>query len=136
MAVQPRIAYDVQVIHDCIVRDTDVSRTYDTKAKKLVLYREKAKLLDGHPKLKAMIDAGFVSSLDPKRGKYVGRVGWLPTGLVITDQRIREMCRNMFRLFSSVRRKDGFELWPMPRTRKDVRVPHVLTQARGDQEET
>ena len=69
MAVQPRIAYDVQVIHDCIVRDTDVSRTYDTKAKKLALYREKAKLLDGQPKLKAMIDAGFVSSLDPKRGK-------------------------------------------------------------------
>ena len=44
MSVQPRIAYDVQVIHDCVVRDTDVCRTFETKSKKLSLYREKQKL--------------------------------------------------------------------------------------------
>lgn len=114
MSVQPRIAYGVQVIHDCIVRDTDVCRTFNTKSKKLSLYRKKQKLLNRHPEIKKMIDAGFVSSLDPKRGKFVGKVGWLPTELVITDQRIREMCRNMFTYSQPYIEKTGLSFGPCP----------------------
>jgi len=114
MSVQPRIAYDVQVIHDCIVRDTDIYRTFDTTSKKLSLYREKEKLLNRHPEIKKMISARFVRSLDPKRGKFVEKVGWLPAELVITDQRIREMCRNMFTYNKSLSEKAGISFGPCP----------------------
>jgi predicted metal-binding protein len=123
MSEQPRIAYGVQVIHDCIVRDTDICRTFDTKSKKLSLYREKQQLLDRHPEMRKMIDAGFVSSLDPKRGKFVGKVGWLPTELVITDQRIREMCRNMFTYPKFVREKAGVSFGPCPGSGKMSACP-------------
>jgi hypothetical protein len=96
MSEQPKVAYGVEVIHDCIVRDTDVYRKFKSKEKKLALYREKRKILNKHPEVKKMIDPKFVRSLDKGRGKYVNKVAWIPTELVITDQRIREMCRNLF----------------------------------------
>lgn len=114
MSPQPRVAYDVQVIHDCIVRDTDGYRNFKSKAKKLSLYREKQKLLDKHPEIKRMINAKFLSSLDARRGKYVGKVGWLPTELVITDQRIRELCRNMFTLPKPYAEKTGISFGLCP----------------------
>ena len=59
MAQQPRIAYDITVIHDCIVRDTDAYRQFNTKAKKLSLYRERQQQLDKHPHIKKIIDAAI-----------------------------------------------------------------------------
>lgn len=114
MSLQPRIAYDVQVIHDCIVRDTVIYRTFDTKAKKLSLYREKEKLLNKHPALKKMIDVKFLRSLDPKRGKPVEKVGWLPATLVITDERIRGMCRNLFTIPKEYVGKTGISYGSCP----------------------
>lgn len=107
MSPQPRIAYDITVIHDCIVRDTDTFRAFATKAKKRSLYRERQKLLDRHPEIKSMIDVAFVRSLDEKRGVYVAKVGWLPAEMVMTDERIREMCRNLFTLPAPYTEKTG-----------------------------
>ena len=53
MSTTPRVAYDVTVIHDCIVRDTEIFRNFKTKARKMSLYREKQKLLDRHPEVNA-----------------------------------------------------------------------------------
>jgi predicted metal-binding protein len=114
MSVQPRIAYDVQVIHDCIVQDTEIYRRFDTRSKKLSLYREKEQLLNRHPVLKKMIDVKFLRSLDPKRGGLVGKVGWLPAALVITDERIRGMCRNLFTLPKEYAEKTGIRYGSCP----------------------
>jgi len=114
MPAKPQVAYDVTVIHDCIVRDTDIYRTLKTKARKLSLYREKQKLLDRHPEIMQLIDAANVQSLDEKRGQYVAKVGWLPAGMVITDPRIREMCRNMFTLPRAYTEATGVSFGPCP----------------------
>ncbi len=98
MPSQPKVAYDIEVIHDCIVRDTETYRKFATNKKKLSLYGEKQKLLEYHPQIKKMIDIGFIRALDKKRGEYAAKVAWMPSALIITDQRIREMCRNMFLL--------------------------------------
>jgi len=114
MSSQPRIAYSIPVICDCIIRDTEVYRTYDSRTKKLARYHQKQKLLDSHPAIKKIIDVKFIRSLDNRRGKYVGRVGWMPAELIITDQRIREMCRNMFTLPKSYAEKTGIGFGPCP----------------------
>lgn len=98
MPAQPQVAYNVQVIHDCIVRDTEIYRKFAAKAKKLSLYRYKQRLLDSRPQIKEMINVDFVRSLDDTRGQYVRKVAWMPSALVVADPRIREMCRNMFML--------------------------------------
>ena len=51
MLEQPQIAYNIEIIHDCIVRDTEIYRKFKSKEKKLALYRKKKKLLDKHPEL-------------------------------------------------------------------------------------
>jgi predicted metal-binding protein len=107
MSPQPRIAFDITVIHDCIARDTDTFRTFSSAAKKRSLYRERQKLLDLHPDIKNMIDISFVRSLDEQRGVYAAKVGWLPAELVITDERIRGMCRNLFTLPAPYAEKTG-----------------------------
>jgi predicted metal-binding protein len=96
------------------VRDTAIYRKFKTKAKKRALYSKRKKLLDKHPEVKKMIDPKFVSSLDPERGKYLGKVNWMPTELVITDQRIREMCRNMFTYPEEYVKATGLRFGPCP----------------------
>jgi predicted metal-binding protein len=107
MRGQPQVTYNIQAIHDCIVRDTDISLQYNTKARKLSLYRKKQKLLDKHPEIKEIIDVNVMRSLDAKKGQFVGKIGWLPAELVIADPRIRELCRNMFTLAKSSPAKTG-----------------------------
>ncbi len=114
MSGQPQIAYGIEVIHDCIVKDTDLYRKFKSKVKKRALYRKKKKLLDKHPELKKMIDSKFVSSLNVERGKYVGKVNWMPPELIITDQRIREMCRNMFTYSKEYTKVTGLRFGPCP----------------------
>jgi predicted metal-binding protein len=107
MRSQPQVTYNIQAIHDCIVRDTESYLKYKIKTRKLSLYREKQKLLNSRPKIKEMIDVAFIRSLDDKRGQLVGKIGWLPAELVIADPRIRELCRNMFTLAKSSPAKTG-----------------------------
>jgi len=95
MKEQPQIAYNIEVIHDCIVHDTDVYKKYKAKTKKTALYRQKKKLLAKHPDVRKMIDLKFVKSLNKERGRYVGKVAWIPSELIITDQRIQGLCRNL-----------------------------------------
>jgi len=114
MGGEPQIAYGIEAIHDSIVTDTDIFRKYSSNSKKISLYREKKKILDKYPELKEIISAKFVSSLDKARGKFVGKVDWLPPQLVMTDQRIREMCRNMFTYSDDYVKKTGLRFGPCP----------------------
>jgi predicted metal-binding protein len=114
MPEQPQIAYGIETIHDCIVKDTAIYREFKAKSKKIALYRKTKKLLDKHPEVKKMIDQKFVSSLDPERGKCIGKADWMPTELVITDQRIREMCRNMFSYPEEYVKATGLRFGPCP----------------------
>ena len=114
MSEQPQVAYNIEVIHDCIVNDTDIYRKFKSKDKKLTLYRKRKKLLDKHPEVKTMIDPKFVSSLNPKRGTYVDKVAWMPPELIITDQRIREMCRNLFAYPKVYVKKTGLRFGSCP----------------------
>ena len=136
MAHQPRVAYDITVIHDCIVRDTDAYRQFNAKAKKLSLYRERQQRLDKHPEIKKIIDVTFVRSLDKKRGTYVAKVGWLPTELVMTDQRIREMCRNMFTLPKQYTEKTGISFGPCPGQGKLSAMSALFVHRAGDPRKT
>jgi hypothetical protein len=123
MSEQPQIAYDIEVIHDCIVKDTDIYGKYKSEKKKLALYRKKKKLLDKHPEVKRMIDPTFVSSLNLERGKYVSKVSWMPSELIITDQRIREMCRNLFTYPKVYVEKTGLRFGPCPGLEKMSACP-------------
>jgi len=131
MLEQPSVAYDIEVIHDCIVRDTDICRKFDSKQTKLELYRKKKKKLDKYPEIKKMIDSEFVSSLDEERGKYVGKVSWLPSQLVITDQRIREMCRNMFTYSEPIAKATGLKFGPCPGLEKLSGCPMFSPKPEG-----
>lgn len=113
MSQLPRIAYDIQVIHDCIVKDTEVYQSFN-KASKLSLYQEKKQLLEKHPDLSQMINTSYVHSLDPERGKLVERVAWIPAKLIIVDERIRSMCQNLFLLPREYAEKTGVNFGPCP----------------------
>lgn len=114
MAEQPQVAYSVEVIHDCIVRDTPLYKKFRAQEKKRVLYRKKKKLLEACRPVASMIDPGFVRSLDPERGRFLGKVGWMPSELIIVDQRIREMCRNLFFYPGEYVKKTGVRFGPCP----------------------
>ena len=114
MAEQPKVAYSVEVIHDCIVRDTPLYNKFRSQEKKRVLYRKKKKLLEECQPVVSMIDSGFVRSLDPERGRFLGKVGWMPSELIIVDQRIREMCRNLFFYPDELVKKTGLRFGPCP----------------------
>ena len=114
MSEQPKAAYDIEVIHDCIVRDTDLYRRFKSKEKKRALYREKKKLLKQHPALLKMIDPQFVKGLDVERGRNLAKVDWMPSALIISDQRIREMCRQMFMYPEIYKKQTGLNFGPCP----------------------
>lgn len=114
MPAQPQVAYNIEVIHDCIVRDTETYRKFNSKTKKRSIYRETEKRLDNYPELKKMIDPDFVRSLDDKRGGYVGKVAWMPSAFIVADQRIREMCRNPFTLPEPYAKAVGVGFGPCP----------------------
>ena len=94
MAAIPRVAYDIQTIHDCVVRDTAIAKKFSTEQKKRRLYHSRQRLLRGKPAVEKMIDRQYVAALDPERGALLGKVGWLPTELVITDDAISEIARS------------------------------------------
>jgi hypothetical protein len=123
MSLRPRVAYDIRVIHDCIVKDTDIYRTFNTQSKKRSLYRDKKKVLDDNPEIKKLIDISAVKSLDPKCGALMGKIGWLPTELVITDSRIQEMCHGMFSYPKMLSDKIGVNYGPCPSCGKGSACP-------------
>jgi hypothetical protein len=114
MSEQPKVAYGIGVIQSCIARDTDVSKKFNAKGKKDALYRKKKKLLDKHREIKEMIDLKFVKSLNRERGKYVNKVDWIPSELLITDSRIQGMCRNLFTYSKIYQEKTGLSFGPCP----------------------
>jgi hypothetical protein len=114
MAEQPQVAYSVEVIHDCIVRDTPLYNKFRSQEKKRELYRKKKKLLEECQSVKSMIDSSFVRSFDSERGTFLEKVGWMPSELIIVDQRIREMCRNLFFYPDEYVKKTGVRFGPCP----------------------
>lgn len=101
------------------------------RGKKISLYRKKEKLLTEKNGLKEMISAGFVRSLDKRRGRFVGKVGWMPSELVIADQRIRELCRNMFMYTDEYYKKTGLRFGPCPGLEKMSGCPMFSPRPEG-----
>ena len=114
MAERPQVAYSVEVIHDCIVRDTALYDRFRSREKKRALYRKKKKLLSTCRSTAEMIDPAFVRSLDGERSVFLDKVDWMPSELVIVDQRIREMCRNLFAYPEEYVKKTGIRFGPCP----------------------
>lgn len=102
-----RINYSIDNIERSIVADTPISTKY-SGAQKKKLYREKEKLLNRLPDLKRMINIQHVHKYPFKGMKNFARVGFLPSRLVISDNRIKDMCQNQFwTVFRSQRKRKG-----------------------------
>ena len=78
-----------------------------------MLFRKKKKFLSTCESVARTIDPAFVRSLDPDRGTFLDKVGWMPSELVIVDQRIREMCRNLFAYPEEYVKKTGRTVWSL-----------------------
>jgi len=90
-----RINYSIDNIERSIVADTQVSKKY-SDAQKKKLYQQKAKLLDKYPEVKKIIDIRYIHKYPIEAVKNFGRIGFIPPELVISDDRIKDMCRNQF----------------------------------------
>jgi predicted metal-binding protein len=89
-----RINYSIDNIERSIVADNPLSTKY-SDAEKKKLYRGKEKLVNKFPPLKKLLDIRTIYKFPIDGVKNFGRIGFLPSELVITDDRIKEMCRNM-----------------------------------------
>ncbi len=88
-----RINYSIDNIERSIVADSEVGNKY-TKAQKKKLHNEKKKLLNNYPELKEIIDMRHIYKYPIEGVKNFGRVAVLPPEIVISDNRIKDMCQN------------------------------------------
>jgi len=117
-----RINYSIDNIERSIVADNPLSIKY-SDAEKKKLCKEKVKLVNQFPVLKELLDIRTIHKFPIKGIEHFGRIGFLPSRLVISDDRIKDMCRNMiWTTFSSQR----------DRSRPDAkRVPMRFTRCPG-----
>jgi len=90
-----RINYSIDNIERSIVADNPIGTRY-TDVQKKKLYVQKEKLLNKFLDLKKMIDIRYIHKYPIKGVNYFARIGFLPSKLVISDDRIKDMCQNQF----------------------------------------
>jgi predicted metal-binding protein len=90
-----QINYSPDNIERSIVADNPIGTKY-SDAEKKKLYREKEKLVNRFPELKKLLDIKTIHKFPIEGVKNFGRIGFLPPELVITDDRIKEMCHNQW----------------------------------------
>jgi len=95
MSAQEQINYSIENTHDCIVQDNRRYAKY-TDDDKVSLYNEKLKILEGNNILKEMIDIDYIQKYNIEGVDNFNKIGVIPPELVITDDRIREMCGYQF----------------------------------------
>ena len=89
-----RTNYDVDSIERSIVMDNEVgSLPLETKQK---LYDEAMEKLRNYPELMKILDIRHLHSYSTKDVGMFERIGILPSKLVISDDRIKDMCRLPF----------------------------------------
>ncbi|HUT83451.1 MAG TPA: DUF2284 domain-containing protein [Thermodesulfobacteriota bacterium] len=93
--VSKQINYCIDNIERSIVADTSIGTKYSAAQKKK-LYREKEKLVNTFPALKKLLDIKTIHTFPVEGVKNFGRIGFLPIALVISDDRIKDMCQNQW----------------------------------------
>jgi hypothetical protein len=86
-----RMSYSIDTIERSIVADTEAYTKYTAEQKKQ-LYQEKHRLLDKHPKLKAMVDVNYLYGYPVDGVEKWGKVDICPPELIVSDDRIKDMC--------------------------------------------
>ena len=97
-----RINYSIDNIERSIVADTPIGTRYSDSQKKK-LYQEKEKQLNKFADLKKRINISHIHKYPIKGVSIFSRIGILPSKLVISDDRIKDMCQNQF--WTSFRRQ-------------------------------
>jgi hypothetical protein len=97
-----RINYSIDNIERSIVADNPIGTKY-TNSQKKKLYQEKEKKLNKFPELKKIINIPHIHKYPIKGVAIFSRIGILPGKLVISDDRIKDMCQNQF--WTSFRRQ-------------------------------
>jgi len=86
-----RISYDIDTIERSIATDTEIYRKYTAEEKK-ALYRQKRELLDKHPDLKKMLDVNHLYTYPIEGVEKWGKMDICPPEIMISDDRIKDMC--------------------------------------------
>ncbi len=95
MKFDTRINYSIDNIERSIVADNPVGTKHsDTQKKKL--YRKTANNINKFPELKNLVDIRHIHKYPIDHVKNFARIGFLPSNIVISDDRIKDMCRNQF----------------------------------------
>lgn len=89
-----RFNYSVDSIERSIVMDNSIGNISLTTKQKL--YKDAIAKLSKYPELEKLIDIKHIRTYPFEGVKNFVRTGTLPSKIVISDQRIRDMCRNPF----------------------------------------
>jgi hypothetical protein len=87
-----RINYSIDNIERSIAADNPISKKYTVKQKKN-LYQQKLKMLDNYPELKKIINIKYIHDYPIEGIENWGRIGIIPPEFIISDDRIKDMCR-------------------------------------------
>ena len=90
-----RINYSIDNIERSIVADNTIGTKYSQVQKKK-LHQGKERLLKKFPDLKKIIDIKHIHKYPINGVNNFARIGFLPSKLVISDDRIKDMCQNQF----------------------------------------
>jgi hypothetical protein len=90
-----RINYSIDNIERSIAADTEISKKYSEEQKK-ALYTQKCTMLNKHPQLKKMVDINYIYNYPIENAQNWGNIGIVPSEIVISDERIKDMCRYQF----------------------------------------
>ena len=90
-----RINYSIENVERSIALDTEISKKH-TEEQKKKLYKKKLAMLDTYPQLKKMIDINYIYNYPLENVQNWGKIGIIPPEIVITDDRIKDMCRYQF----------------------------------------
>jgi predicted metal-binding protein len=130
MKFADRINYSIDNIERSIVADAEVGTKY-SEAEKKKLYREKEKLVNKFPALKKLLDIRTIHKFPIKGVENFGRIGFLPGKLVISDDRIKDMCRNQFwTTFLTTKKKGANRFTRCPGLEKRSSCPYFTPPAK------
>ena len=129
MKFADRINYSIDNIERSIVADNPIGTKY-TAVQKKKLYLEKEQLLNKFPDLKKIIDIRSIHKYPIKGVKNFARIGFLPSKLVISDERIKDMCQNQFwTTFRTQKKKGELRFTRCPGLEKHSSCPYFTPPA-------
>jgi len=85
------VNYSIKNIIDCILADSRAARCLSQKRKE-TLYAATLQTLNQQPALTKLLSVSHLHAYPIQGAKYFTRIGVLPPGLIIVDERFRNMC--------------------------------------------